>query len=130
MTEHRIAPCNGDFYPVDVHPRGHAGEVDRIGRDCRPQHEGLLLGIVGQREGQLAREVAAGLDNLERREKCACSSRDGGRIGLRREVARGGDADFVLEAGGDEVGAEKMPGLKPTLGEQAAETGSCTPNCS
>jgi hypothetical protein len=82
-----------------------------------------LLGIVGQREGQPARELAACLDNLERREERADSSRDGGRIGLRCEVAREGDADFVFKPWGDEVGAEKMPGLKLPLGEEAAEHG-------
>src|SRR5215470_5368431 len=124
MSEHGIAPAGADLRAVDADARADAREVERLTqRYRRPDHEELLLRVVGQRQRELACEVAARLDDLQRRMTALDGARDivDPELGAD-EIAVQHDADFVLEAGGDQiVVAEAMTGLDAALAQQAAE---------
>ena len=116
-------PCR--LRAVHPHARHELREIARLrGRHRRPEHEGELLGVVGERERDLADEVAARLDDLERRMDRADRGRDHleGRAG--RHIARELDAELVLEARANEIRIfEGVAARDLAFLEQAAEHG-------
>jgi hypothetical protein len=103
MPQHRIAACGRYLGAVDPHSYPHPAQLGQgVLAYRRPEHERLLLPVIGHRQGKLPREVAAGFDDLERRMH---SADRGGYIRTRRigrQVAIKNDAELILEAGLDQ----------------------------
>src|SRR5213594_3643754 len=122
VAEHGVAPAAAHLGAVDADAYADRGQVEIVREPHgRAEHEELLLRVVGQ--GQRTREIAARLDDLQRRMRAVHRASDlgDGELGAG-EIAAEPDADLVLEAGRDEVGVAKdVTARDAAFAQQAAE---------
>src|SRR5262249_39090499 len=124
MAEHRIASPGAHLGAVDAHANRDARQIERLGETHpRSEHEELLLGVVGQCELELAREVAARLDDLQR--WMTAIDRAGDVVDPERgalEITAQHDTDLVFEARRDQVVvAEPIAAFDASLAQEASE---------
>src|SRR6267143_5197252 len=126
MSEHGVAASGAHLGPVDADPRADRREIEVLAQLHRgADHEKLLLCVVGQRQRELAGEVAARLDDLQRRMTAVHRAGDvvDPELGAR-EIPAQHDTDLVLEARlAERVVTEGVTARDAPLAQQAAEDG-------